>query len=511
MAVDSTPFCVLPSRRSWPLHDIAATRAIEQQALLIQPGHTLMQRAGASAAKLSLAIAPHARTVWIAAGPGNNGGDGLVLATRLHLAHRRVQVSLLADPQRLPADARWAWAQAREAGVAIIDALSMPADVDLAVDALLGLGANRPAAGDVAQAIRQLNDFAGPVLAIDVPSGLSADTGCVLGDVGVRASHTLSLLTLKPGLFTAQGRDHCGQVWLDRLGLDEPEPLATAHLNGPGVRQPRGHAQHKGSFGDVIVIGGAQGMGGAAMLAARAALTAGAGRVFVARLDDQCQADPLCPELMPRKVSDMVLPNVLAASTVVCGCGGGQAVVGHLPALLHHAARLVLDADALNAIAADQGLRGALQRRRGHGLTSIVTPHPLEAARLLGITTAAVQSDRIAHAAELARQLQCTVVLKGSGTVICSPSPGRVMVNPTGNARLGSAGTGDVLAGWIGGLWSQRKGDTLATAGSDGSLAVAADAVWWHGRAAEFDEPSQPLLASQLIDAIARAQWLHGG
>ena len=336
------------------------------------------------------------------------------------------------------------------------------------------------------------------MLAVDLPTGLCADSGRLLGEAAVRAQHTLALLTLKPGLFTAQGRDDAGQVWLDDLGVAPAPDSASAWLTGPEavgqVLPGRLHAQHKGSFGDVLVLGGAAGMGGAAMLAARAALAAGAGRTLVARLDGDHAPDPWRPELMPRALSDALEPTLLQRATVVCGCGGGNAIAQPLAAVLLHAPQLVLDADGLNAVAADGALRMALQARAARGQSTVLTPHPLEAARLLGSSTAAVQADRLGQAQALAEALQATVVLKGSGSVIASP--GRPpWINPTGNARLGTGGSGDVLAGWLGGLWSQ--------AADRDAHAAAAAAVWLHGRAAEAGDPRLPLRAGDLIDAMA--------
>jgi len=495
------PQPVLPSARGWPLHDSTASRTIEQAALAGARTHALMARAGLTVARLAIAVAPQCRSVWVACGPGNNGGDGLVAARHLLALGWQVQVSLLGDATRQPADAADALRQAQQAGVPITSCL--PADGHLpahalAIDALLGLGSRRAPEGVLAGAVGLLQRGAAPVLAVDLPTGLCGDTGQRLGDAAVQASHTLCLLTLKPGLFTAQGRDHAGRVWLDDLGVGTAPGTATAWLSGPEtvdlLLPGRSHAQHKGSFGDVLVLGGAPGMGGAALLAARAALAAGAGRTCLARLDQDAAPDPQRPELMPRQAADAVQPAMLQRSTVVCGCGGGSAVVPHLPAVLQHAQRLVLDADGLNALAADPALQALLRARAARGQATVLTPHPLEAARLLGCSTTDVQADRLARAQALADRLQATVVLKGSGSVITSP--GRLpWINPTGNARLGTGGSGDVLAGWLGGLWSQA-------AGHDAHAAAAA-AVWLHGRAAEAGDLRLPLRAGDLIDAMA--------
>lgn len=490
---------VLPSLRGWALHDGSASRQVEHAALAAAAPQALMARAGLAVARLAVAVAGGTRQAWVACGPGNNGGDGLVAARHLQALGWQVQVTLLGDDARRPADAAWALQQAQQAGVHIGTAL--PADdaaPGLAIDALLGLGSQRAPQGAIADAVRRLQAVQGPVLAVDLPTGLCADTGTLLGAAAVRAHHTLALLTLKPGLFTAQGRDHAGRIWLDTLGAPPDAAWATAWLTGPELLQralpARAHAQHKGSFGDVLVLGGAPGMGGAALLAARAALTAGAGRTLLARLDGDTRPDTLRPELMPRTLADALQPALLQRATVVCGCGGGQAVAAHMPAVLQHAGRLVLDADGLNAVAADPALRRQLAARADAGLPSVLTPHPLEAARLLGVSTAVVQGNRLAHAAALSGLLGLVVVLKGSGSVVAAPDR-PPQINPTGNARLGTGGSGDVLAGWLGGLWSQLPS-------GDAALAAAAS-VWLHGRAAEAGDLRLPLRAGDLADAMA--------
>ena len=476
------------------MHDLGSARALERIALDANPAHVLMTAAGLAVARLACAIAPNARCIWVAAGPGNNGGDGLVAARALHAAGRQVRVTWLGDPANAPADALRAWQDAQQAGVMIEQALPTTAHIDLCIDALLGLGSARPATGAMAQSIDAINALHCPVLSIDVPSGLDCNTGQAWGGVAVRADHTLCLLTLKPGLFTGQGRDHGGRVWLCRLGEQASAVAATAGLVGPPSTASRLHAQHKGSFGDVIVLGGAQGMVGAAWLAASAALTAGAGRVYASRLDASAALDASRPELMWRAASELLHRQALLSSTVVCGCGGADAMRAMLPAVLHHAARLVLDADALNAIAADLHLRHMLQARHSRGLATILTPHPLEAARLLATGSADVQADRLARAHALSELFACTVLLKGSGTVIASP--GLVpAINPTGNARLASAGSGDVLAGWLGGLWSQRP--------NVAPFSLACAAAWQHGAAAEQGHLDRPLRATDLIEHLA--------
>lgn len=427
---------------AYPLHGVAATRNLEQQAAATLAPHTLMRRAGLATANLAQALAPHARCIWVACGPGNNGGDGLEAALHLRQRGYHTVVTWLGEPGQVPADAQAAWQRASQAGVS--RCTEPPPQADLCIDALLGIGSTRTPQGQMAQWVRHMNHCAPTILAVDVPTGLHADTGAVT-DTCARAHHTLSLLTLKPGLFTAYGRDYAGQTWLDTLGIDAPQGTADALLAGLPPPSTHYHASHKGTRGDVAVLGGAPGMTGAALLAASAALHAGAGRVWVGLLDaNPIGVDPHQPELMLRPYQQLPI----ASLTVVCGCGGGDAVARDLADVMARAPRLVLDADALNAIAADGQLKARLVQRNAAQAT-IVTPHPLEAARLLGCDTAHIQGNRLSAARQLADQLQCTVVLKGSGTVTAAPGQ-RPVINPTGNGLLATGGTGDVLAGLIG-------------------------------------------------------------
>lgn len=470
---------------AWPLHDAAATRAIESAAAASLPPHTLMQRAGEAVARLALALAPHARTVWVACGPGNNGGDGFEAASHLASAHRRVVVTCLGDAHALPEDARQSLARAQAAGVTFSD--EPPEQADLMIDAILGIGARRALEGRAAQwqaRMAQAIQAGAPVLAIDLPSGLNADTG---QGQSVQATHTLSLLTLKPGLFTGRGRDAAGQVWFDTLGVAADTAAPTAHLLPAPEDRPRRHDSHKGSWGDVAVVGGAPGMTGAALLAARAALHGGAGRVFLGLLDGGSMAvDPGQPELMLRPVDTLDFTDLHLA----CGCGGGEAVRAVLPRALHQARTLVLDADALNAVAADTALQALLRSRCARGKPTVLTPHPLEAARLLQCTAGEVQADRLAAARALAARLGATTVLKGSGTVVAT-ADGTAWINPTGNARLATAGTGDVLAGMVA---------ARLAAGANAAVA-AGEAVFLHGQLADDEDADRALVASALVRA----------
>jgi len=473
----------------WLLHDTAATRALESKALAGAPPHALMQRAGLACARMALAMAPHARAIWVAAGPGNNGGDGMEAAMHLQRWGCQVTVTCLGDPAAASSDAAASRLRALDAGVTFAEL--PPQQWDLCIDALLGIGATRPPDGVMAQWIHHMQGHDASVLAIDNPTGLNADTGKAAA-ICVRASATLSLLTLKPGLFTADGRDMAGQVWLDDLQVDcsgFPDTGApTAYLLARPATVPRRHASHKGSYGDVAVVGGASGLTGAAVLAATACLHAGAGRVFLCPLD--AHAAPLASapaELMLREVGALAFDRL----TVVSGCGGGDAIREHLPSMLSRARALVLDADALNALASDSQFQQLLVARASRAAPTVLTPHPLEAARLLGITAAQVQSDRIDAARRLAARFKCTVILKGSGTIVAAPDQLPV-INPTGNALLATAGSGDVLAGVIG----------ARLAAGMPAFEAACAAVFVHGEAADHWPTGVPLTAGALARTL---------
>lgn len=506
---------------SQPLYSVASTRQLEQQMAAALPPHTLMQRAGLAVARLALAIAPNARLIWIACGPGNNGGDGFEAARHLHQWGKKVILTWTGASQ-LPPDAQASRQRALAAGVAMQD--KAPEDFDLAIDALLGIGAvldpARPHAALMQHWLALMQASAAPRLAVDVPSELNAESGIsspvtaiesIAGNVdstALKANFTLSLLTLKPGLFTARGRDSAGEVWLDTLGLNAQAATLSASpcawllgrdRSNPDAKTRAAHASHKGSFGDVAVIGGqsshqfATRMTGAALLAARAALHAGAGRVFVALLGtDGPQVDLQQPELMFRTPDALDVGN----QVVVCGCGGGEAIKSVMTRVLSEAKRAVLDADALNAIASDPRLQTLLQARHGRGFITVLTPHPLEAARLAGSTTQAIQADRRGSAEQLAQRFQCTVVLKGSGSVIAAVNQ-TSMINASGNALLATAGTGDVLAGMTGACLARGLG----------GFEAACSAVFAHGHKADswaLNKPGETLTASTL------ATWQAG-
>ncbi|MEB5964328.1 NAD(P)H-hydrate dehydratase [Comamonas testosteroni] len=522
-SIDTPPASASPGQ-GWPLFSTAATRRIEQACASGLPPHRLMERAGLAIARLAMAIAPHAQRIWIACGPGNNGGDGFEAAAQLRtmLPHAQVMVSEVRAPAELPSDARISRNQAGHAGVQWTR--DAPADLgpqDLCIDALLGIGLSpRPshkASTDnqrLLQLLDQVRQCACTVLCVDLASGLDADTGQYLREFAHAPSaarqprHTLALLTLKPGLFTGQGRDACGHIWWDDLGCgiaappDSAAPAAadpSAYLSasGPAFARARPHASHKGSFGDVAVLGG-EGLGlrgrsmtGAAWLAALAALHAGAGRVMLALLDEPLpQGIAPWPEIMLRQPAK----QDWSQATVVCGCGGGEAVKPWLPQVLNQAPQLVMDADALNAVAASPTLAQQLSQRAARQQGTVLTPHPLEAARLLETSTVQVQADRLQSCLQLARKFQCTVLLKGSGTVVANPQQ-QAWINASGNARLATGGTGDVLAGLIAALWAQGlSADMAAIAGA-----------FRHGQLADRWPADRPFSASALAMQLGAA------
>ena len=462
----------LPSAQ--PILSEAQLRQLETQQASAWP--PLMERAGQAAAdwvleQLARQSANEARhPVLILVGPGNNGGDALVVARLLHMAGQSVQLVMPADPDKLPSDARQAWKGWQKLNQTVLK--TWPADNDtsyaLAIDGLFGLGLSRPITGLYAELIEHFNRLPCPRLALDIPSGLQAASGRLTGPC-IQATHTLSFIGLKAGLLTLNGPDYCGSIRLHDLDLTSsianlpPQAYRLSIQHFRHRLQARLQNSHKGSHGSLMIIGGAAGMTGASLLAGRAALNFGAGRVYLGMLE-ALSVDALQPELMLR-----ALPSLAAATTaqpardflslaqvLVIGPGLGRSPLASewLQAALDTEQALLLDADALNVLAEEPALWSQLQLRQAPVAPVILTPHPTEAARLLKTTTAAIQADRPAAALELARQTRSHVVLKGCGSVVCL-ADGRWFINTTGNAGLATAGTGDVLSGLIGSLLAQ--------------------------------------------------------
>jgi ADP-dependent NAD(P)H-hydrate dehydratase / NAD(P)H-hydrate epimerase len=483
-----------------PLYLTNGMRVLEAAALKREPQAKLMERAGLAAAELAreLAAGPR-RSVLVLAGPGNNGGDAFEVATHLKRWHYRVDVLFTGDAGKLPHDAARAFGKWQTADGRVLQSLPPAGRYDLIVDGLFGIGLARPLAGATAELVRAAAALPGAKLALDIASGINADTGAVMG-IAFRATHTITFIAGKPGLYMLDGPDHCGAVHLADLGLDAgalapPEGrLGTgAIVESPLLARPRNF--HKGLAGSLAVVGGAAGMVGAALLAGRAAIRLGAGKVFLGLLTDHPPyVDYAQPELMLRKPEQLLADVPLTAVAAGPGLGTDSAAQRVLAQALRLDVPLVLDADALNLLAAYGVLQSAVQSRKA---PTLLTPHPAECARLLEATTADVQSDRIAAAKRLAARFKAWVALKGNGTVVASPE-GRWWVNASGNPGMASAGMGDVLTGIAGALAAQGMDAEDALVGAVHLHGAAADALVARGVG------PAGLTAGELIDEARR-------
>ncbi len=459
-----------------PLYRTAGIRTIEAR-YLAEAEPPLMERAGAAAAQVALdMLGERPGPVLVAAGPGNNGGDAFVVARLLKEQGREVVVAFAGDALKLPEDAAQAVTAFGAAGGEVQDSLPEQGDFVLAVDGLFGIGLTRAVTGRHADWIDHLNRLACPILSIDIPSGLDADTGRVWG-TAVKACRTATFIAAKPGLFTLEGPDHAGLVSVHELGLDAPAACpppgqTVTQILFSDLLRPRTKNSHKGSHGSAGIIGGASGMVGAALLAGRAALQLGAGRVFVGLLDDSAlKVDPAQPELMLREAHALLQSRVCTCLAVGPGLGTSEQAQLLLAQACDSELPLLLDADALNLLAAAPPLARQVARR---GAPTLVTPHPAEAARLLACRTDEVQADRVQAAQEIARRLRAWTVLKGCGSVLAAPD-GRWWLNTSGNPGMASAGMGDILSGMALALLAQ---------GWHGEEALLA-AVHLHGAAAD--------------------------
>ena len=439
-----------------PILRVAQVRDVEHRA----GEAALMERAGLAAAERARDMMHGGGKVLVLAGPGNNGGDAFVVARHLRAWFFDVTVAFAGARERLPADAAAAYAAYVDGGGDIVAALPEQWHGALVIDGLFGIGLKRAIDAPYAAWIEWANGCGTPVLALDVPSGLDAETGMSTGPV-IAARKTITFIARKPGLVTGDGVDLCGHVHVDDLRLDElVREAARGHWltwpelakSLPAVLQRRRSNVHKGTFGTLCVIGGARGMIGAPLLAGRAALRAGAGRVRVGYASrSHPSVDFGAPELMARG-ADAVLEA--GGDVFVVGPGLGTEVRARdlLGRAVAMPVPLVLDADALNLVATDAGLRAAVVKRDA---PTLLTPHPAEAARLLNTETRAIQANRLDVCLELARTLHAHVVLKGAGSVLAAPD-GRWDVNGSGNPGLSAAGSGDVLAGFAGAMLGQR-------------------------------------------------------
>ena len=450
-------------------------RRIERAAADAQP--PLMERAGAAAAKLAAALAgDKAKNILVLAGPGNNGGDARVVAARLE--EQFFRVTLATSRKEIP-EKPWG----------------------VVVDGLFGIGLAREITGEHAALVDYANKQRCPVLALDIPSGIHADSGRVLG-CAVRATHTITFIALKPGLLTLDGPDHCGEISVDALGLDVARQahawVARADLFRNALK-PRPRNFHKGKAGSLGILGGAAGMAGAALLAGRAALKMGAGRVYVGLLDETVLLDIQNPELMLRHPDD-ALGQDLDALAIGPGLGDSERAEALVAAALASDLPCVLDADALNLVSENPELRQACARRQAD---TLLTPHPAEAARLLAVQTAEVQTDRVKAAKILSTNLNAHVVLKGNGSILVARD-GHWFVNTSGNPGMASAGMGDVLAGMLGALLAQGYSGESALVLGVHAHGAAADAL------AKDGIGPVGITASEVIDAARRVwnRWL---
>lgn len=460
------------------------------------PGEVLMARAGAAAFALLRDHWPEAHDITVLAGVGNNAGDGFVLARLALEAGLTVRVLQLGDREKLAGDARLNAGRYQDAGGDWRPCDELPSRTDVIVDGIFGTGLSREVSGAWAAVIQAINRHPAPVLALDIPSGLQADTGVALG-VAVQAAVTLSFIGLKQGMFTADGPDCCGEVFFDALAVPARvyarQILSARRLDWAKQREflaPRPRTAHKGDFGHVLVVGGNHGMGGAARLAAEAALRAGAGLVSLATRTEHVGAVLAArPEIMvhgidePGQLDDLIT----RCSVIAIGPGLGRDAWGRAlwQRVLDADRPLVVDADALNLLAE------APVRRHNW----ILTPHPGEAARLLAQETAGIGRDRFVAVAALVARYGGVAVLKGAGSLVQGEGERPPAVCCDGNPGMASGGMGDVLTGVVGGMIAQ--GFELEQA--------AAMAVCLHGAAGDAAAArggERGLLASDLLPEL---------
>jgi NAD(P)H-hydrate epimerase len=477
------------------LYTAGQVRDLDRRAIheLGIPGYELMTRAGHATLNSLRALWPATRSISVLCGPGNNGGDGYVVARVARAQGIRAHVVALGDPQRLAGDARRACEEFVADGGRIEPWSPAALESDVIVDALYGTGLTRAVGGEAAAMIDAINASGRPLVAVDVPSGLHADSGAVLG-VATRAALTVTFIGRKLGAYLGAAPEHVGHLVFDGLQVP-PETYAAATpaarlLGESDVHETlarRRRAAHKGDHGHVLVIGGGSGMPGAARLAGEAALRAGAGLVTLAVHPDSVGVVAARPELMcvaARSASDLVAA-ISRATVVAVGPGLGQGDWSRelFEAALASGRPLVVDADALNLLA-------AAPRRQERW---VLTPHPGEAARLLGTTSVAVQADRLAAARRLQERYGGTIVLKGAGSIV-QAGVGVPGICDRGNPGMASGGMGDVLTGVIAGIEAQcRNLDVAARAG-----------VFVHAQAGDLAarRGERGLLASDVLDQV---------
>ena len=483
----------------YPLYRAEQVRELDRLAIDYYGMHgiALMNAAGQALFDELRASWPEVQRLAVVCGAGNNAGDGYVAARLAHQFGIEVELYYLLPGDQLKGDAHRAWAEAEDAGVSMINFDGQRIDGhELIIDALLGTGLNGPVDGLMAEAIAAINAAGVPVIAADIPSGLSADTGSVMG-CAVKADATVTFIALKRGLFTADGPDHCGRLLFNELHVPHAIyghlPAGVQRLDYAAMAdllKPRARHTHKGQCGHVLVVGGDTGMAGAVRLAGEAALRVGAGLVSLAtRREHASHIAAMRPELICHGVETAAeLQALLARATViVVGPGLGQDAWGRelLSCLLQSRLPMVMDADALNLLAEEPAF----------GDKWVLTPHPGEAARMLGCDSATVQQDRFSAIASLQASYGGVVVLKGCGSLILDVHHDLALCSE-GNPGMASAGMGDVLSGVIGGLIAQ--GYPLALAACLGVVLHA------HAGDCAAAQGERGLLASDLFAPLRR-------
>ncbi|MBU6950055.1 NAD(P)H-hydrate dehydratase [Hahella sp. HN01] len=472
--------------------------ALAIQSMTAENGYELMQRAGRSAFRALMRRWPETARLTVLCGGGNNGGDGYVVAELARRHNLQVEVFALSDPQKLQGEAAQAFASCRAAGVDV-SMWSPDSSIsgDIIVDAMLGTGLSGAVRDDYAAAITAINAAVKPIIALDIPSGLCADTGMPLGAT-VNAAMTVTFIGMKRGLLTGEAPDYTGELVFDELDVPAdiyskiPAACRRSDFSLAVKLAPlRKPSSHKGMFGRVLVVGGDNGFGGAAIMAAEAAYRAGCGLVSCATRAAHVGAGlSRLPEVMFRGINSRgeLLAMLESADVIALGPGLGKEPWGQmcLQTCLDAGKPMVLDADALNMIAV-----------RKHQLSphSLMTPHPGEAARLLESSVADVMRDRFAAARELAKTYNCHVLLKGLGTVLAAPDQEGQVVVQAGNPGMACGGMGDVLTGLAAGLLAQGMTP----------LAAAELAAAWHGAAADSATESvaqASLMAGDLLKQL---------
>jgi NAD(P)H-hydrate epimerase len=449
--------------RAGAIYAASQVRELDRRAIELCgiPGYELMTRAGLAALDAIRFSWPEARAITVLCGPGNNAGDGYIVARAARDQGLRAQVVAVTPPEKLTGDARRACDDYHAKGGRSVPWSTDALDGDVLVDALLGIGLTRPLSAELADVVETINVAGRPVVAIDIPTGLHADTGQVLG-TAVRAALTITFIGRKLGCYLGSGPNHCGELRLHELGVPDEaywSMMPSAHLlDQTDVRTAlplRSRTAHKGDNGHVLVVGGAEGMSGAARLAGEAAMRAGAGLVTVACHPRSMAALLPRPELMTRPIErPQDLDVCIERATIVAvgpGLGRSDWADAVFDRVLAAERPLVVDADALNLLA-------ERPRRRDDW---VLTPHPGEAARLLGRQSSEVQSARFEAAAELQRLYQGTVVLKGAGTIVSAVDE-PPMICDRGNPGMAVGGMGDVLTGVIAGIAAQCQQLPLA-------------------------------------------------